>query len=245
LTRKSHGSTLSAKVKSVYNMVLSDVQAVTRGAGAVDALRRAIVTCRLAPGSRLIQEELAERLGISRIPLREALRRLEGEGLVLIEPNRGAIVRPLDSRDVHQLYELRLVLERTALVACAERFEDLRGATAAKAAEAALAAKRRDLGRLIELDCAFHGELAGAGGNAHVVHALDGSWPQIARAMHLFLNVERYRAGVWAEHAAIVDAIALGDVARAVDLHERHIVVSRDVILTRLREVHHERSRGA
>src|SRR6202165_4723685 len=86
-----------------------------RSESLVDALRDGILTGRYAPGTRLVQEDLAVAFGISRIPLREALRRLEGEGLVVISPNRGAIVRPLSPKDVVDLYDLRLALEGLAL----------------------------------------------------------------------------------------------------------------------------------
>ncbi len=92
----------------------------------VDALREAILTGRYAPGARLVQDDLAAAFGVSRIPLREALRRLEGEGLVVISPNRGAIVRPLAPKDVVDLYDLRLALESLAIRRAAERFADLR-----------------------------------------------------------------------------------------------------------------------
>ena len=84
-------------MRDVYNFM-----AVTLGHGPeprseslLDAMREAILTGRYAPGTRLVQDDLAAAFGVSRIPLREALRRLEGEGLVVISPNRGAIVRPL------------------------------------------------------------------------------------------------------------------------------------------------------
>src|SRR3984893_8789589 len=107
-----------------------------RSEGLVDALREAILTGRYAPGSRLVQDDLAETFGMSRIPLREALRRLEGEGLVVISPNRGAIVRPLAPKDVVDLYDLRLALESLALRRAAERYADVREATARRQEEA-------------------------------------------------------------------------------------------------------------
>jgi DNA-binding GntR family transcriptional regulator len=79
------------------------------------SLREAILTGVLGPGARLRQEDLAERFGTSRIPVREALRALEYEGLVTSEPNRGFTVSELDADDVEEVYDLRIVLEAHAV----------------------------------------------------------------------------------------------------------------------------------
>ncbi len=78
-------------------------------------LRQAIVSGVLQPGDRLMQEELAERLGVSRMPIREALRRLEAEGLVVLQPYRGALVANLSSAELKEIYEIRIALETLAL----------------------------------------------------------------------------------------------------------------------------------
>jgi DNA-binding GntR family transcriptional regulator len=78
-------------------------------------LREAIVSGVLQPGDRLMQEELAERLGVSRMPIREALRRLEAEGLVVLQPYRGALVANLSSVELKEIYEIRIALETLAL----------------------------------------------------------------------------------------------------------------------------------
>lgn len=80
-----------------------------------DRLREAIVSGSLQPGDRLLQEELAERLGVSRMPVREALRRLEAEGLVVLQPYRGALVADLSSLELQEIYEIRIALETLAL----------------------------------------------------------------------------------------------------------------------------------
>jgi DNA-binding GntR family transcriptional regulator len=78
-------------------------------------IKDAIVGGTLAPGARLRQEALAEAIGVSRIPVRSALMQLESEGLVLFHPRRGAVVRSLSAREINEVYELRLLLERHAL----------------------------------------------------------------------------------------------------------------------------------
>ena len=84
-------------------------------------MRAAIVENRYPPGQRLVEQRIAEELGLSRTPVREALRMLEAEGLVVSERNRGAMVRPLSSTEVDDLYGLRIRLESYAVEVATER----------------------------------------------------------------------------------------------------------------------------
>ncbi|MFN2459782.1 MAG: GntR family transcriptional regulator [Candidatus Velthaea sp.] len=206
-----------------------------RSTGVIDALRDAILTGRYAPGEHLVQEELAAAFGISRIPLREALRRLEGEGLVVMSPNRGAVVRPLILKDVVDLYDLRLALESLALRRAAERYVDVRAATQRRHEDARSAIAAQTLPALFHLDRDFHAELAAGSDNPHLIAALDGQWSQIMRVMHAFLSVTDYPPDVWPEHEGIANAVAHGDGALAVARLSAHLLNSRDTILKRLR----------
>jgi DNA-binding GntR family transcriptional regulator len=209
---------------------------LTRHESVLADLREAIVTGAIAPGERLLQVELAERLGVSRIPLREALRTLHGEGLVIIEPNRGAICRPLDGKDVADLYAVRAGLETIAARTAARRRADLVSMVEGLSDEADRALARGDLARLIELDRQYHSSLAKASANAHVAHMLDGCWSQIMRAMHYYFLHDPYRGSVWREHLGIALAVASGDEDEAATLVERHITDSRNSILRGLEE---------
>src|SRR5699024_2733249 len=82
--------------------------------GVYERIRRGIVEGHYPPGSRLVEQRLAEELDVSRTPVREAVRRLESEGLVVVARNRGAVVRPLDEADISDLYEVRARLEAHA-----------------------------------------------------------------------------------------------------------------------------------
>jgi len=206
-----------------------------RSEGLVDALREAILTGRYAPGTRLVQEELADAFGMSRIPLREALRRLEGEGLVVISPNRGAIVRPLAPKDIVDLYELRLALESLALRRAAERYADLRASTKQRHAQARQAIAARNLTALFRLDRDFHADIAAASDNPHLVAALGAQWSQIMRVMHAYFQAGDYPVDTWDDHEAIADAVALGDAELAVERMSAHLTGSRDRILATLR----------
>jgi len=85
-------------------------------------LRRAIIKGDFKPGERLVQTEPAELIGVSRMPIREALRQLESEELVILEPHKGAIVRSLEIKDIKEIYELRSILEPLALRKSMENF---------------------------------------------------------------------------------------------------------------------------
>ncbi len=210
----------------------------TRHDSVLEELRGAIVTGAIAPGERLFQVELAERLGVSRIPLREALRTLHAEGLISIEPNRGAVCRPLEPKDVADLYTVRLALEQLAVRGAASRFADLREATDDRRRRAIPASAARDFPTLIRLDVEFHAALAHASGNEHLEHSLEGCWSQISRAMYFFLSHDAVTEEVWRQHAEIAHAVAFGDTPGAAAVLERHIIDSRKAILRGLGEAH-------
>ncbi len=144
---------------------------------AAQRIRDGILTGEFTSGARLKTAELAARLGVSTMPLREALRKLEGEGLVEIEPNRGATVRQLDQGFVSDLYELnteiRIFSVRRGMPALTlERIRELEALSAAYRAhleagedEAALVANRRFNVRLVEF-----------GGNREALRAFERGW---------------------------------------------------------------------
>lgn len=216
-------------------MVVEDcIQSQTDSA--LSRLREAILTGEIAPGAKLVQEELAARFNMSRIPLREALRTLEGEGLVVSAPRKGVRCRALEVKDVDDLYTLRLAIERLTVRAAAARYIDFRPQTAALALKAERIAGSMDRRPLFHLDRAFHDEIAAASENSHLVRTLSQSWSQIMRAMNYYFKVEAYPQKVWDEHRMIAHAIVVGDPDRAEHLIETHITSSRDILLRGLRE---------
>lgn len=198
----------------------------------LDALREAIVVGHLAAGERLLQEELALQLGASRIPIREALRTLEAEGLVRFERNRGAVVVPLEAGGVTNLYRVREALEDVAVRQAAEaRVPDL-SAPLRPLAEAAAA--RGDLPALIRLDRTFHESIGHASGNPYLERLQGQHWSQIERVMHEYLRFERYPEHVWEEHRAIAQAIEAGRGAEARRCMHRHLAVSLSAVVGHL-----------
>ncbi len=189
---------------------------------AYDAIRQQIVEGSLAPGARVGQAELADQLGISRGSVREALRRLAGDGLVEFEVNRGFFVADFGLEVVLERLEARLLLEpQIARLAAGRRTEadlaalraSIRDERAATTSEAAHDASR-----------AFHLALAAATHNEQLWRLVDGLWiADVGRR----LLARRYATPSWQaddarEHEEILDAVAAGDAARAEELVRRH-----------------------
>lgn len=178
-----------------------------------------------APGDRLREEDVGERLGLSRTPVREALRRLEAEGIVEHRPRVGAVIRSLSHTEIVELYEMRVVLERTAAEMAAkhgtlpefEALNDLNDRIEAERSNPAV-------GAAINQD--FHLGLYLAGRNRFLLEA--------ARALNnslLLLGPTTYTDSdridvVVRQHRAIVDALKTGDVAAAGAAAEAHLQTS-------------------
>lgn len=190
---------------------------------AYEQLRALILAGDLTPGSRLAQAEMAERLGVSRTPVREALRRLAGEGLVEFHPNRGFRTADLGLEAVLRRLEVRLLLEPgiTALAAERRRDDDLRELEGAivREAEAPDAAGAHDASR------EFHVLLARASGNVELERTLESLWiVEVGRRlMARRAAVEDWRARDLDEHRDILAAVAAGATETAADLMERHV----------------------
>jgi DNA-binding GntR family transcriptional regulator len=190
---------------------------------AYDEIRGQIVSGALPSGSRLGQGELADRLGISRGSVREALRRLAGDGLVDFEVNRGFFVAETHLDDVRHRLEARLVLEPGIARLAAQRRTDDDLAAMRATIEAEEAAETSD--DVHDASRAFHVAVAAATGNQAFTKLLDSLWiADIGRR----LLAQRRRVGDWQhhdvdEHRAIVEAIAAGDGDRAAALMQAHV----------------------
>jgi DNA-binding GntR family transcriptional regulator len=190
---------------------------------AYEQLRALILAGDLTPGSRLAQAEMADRLGVSRTPVREALRRLAGEGLVEFHPNRGFRTADLGLEAVLRRLEVRLLLEPGIAALAAERRgdDDLRELKRAivREAEASDAAGAHDASR------EFHILLARASGNFELERTLESLWiVEVGRRlMARRAAVEDWRARDLDEHRRILAAVAAGAAETAADLMERHV----------------------
>jgi DNA-binding GntR family transcriptional regulator len=183
-----------------------------------------IVAGELPPGSRLRQEALAEELGVSRTPLREALARLVSEGLVEFVPNRGATVASRDFSDMEEAWLARLVIEPGAARLAAERREPA-GIERMRKSVVRQRSVANDVTASFAVNRDFHLALVAASGNTHLLQFCELLW--LSRiGVPIFVRQARDREQVlaWADdHAAIAEAVAAGSAARAERLTRDHI----------------------
>lgn len=186
---------------------------------------------RLDEGGRLTEDSISRQLGISKSPVREALNRLESEGLIRIEPRKGAFLRSYSIKEVQDLYDVREALEAHAVATATitpELVEALRRSVE-RAHEFVLANNKL---RYIEEDVRFHTLLAGAAGNQLLSRSLENIQQQVWLFRRKTYDFSRSRAV--AAHTAIVKALAKGDKEAAGRLMREHIAHVRDKLVSYL-----------
>jgi DNA-binding GntR family transcriptional regulator len=193
---------------------------------ACDQIRTWIVTGRLAPGSRLVENVLAEELGVSRIPVREALKQLQTEGFVDIAPRRGAVVAEVSMKEAEDFYEVRSALESFAARKAAQCHKPADLDRLQRIVEDGRKALRMEAWpELTRLNSAFHEAIAAATGNDHLVELMAAYGLKLAWIFSA--SAQRRGAAAWTEHEEIIAAIADGDAELAEVLAARHIVRSQ------------------
>ncbi len=200
---------------------------------AVSELRIAILTGVLPPGHRIKPEQLARQLGVSRMPVRQALSILEREGLVKNDRWRGTVVTPLDAALILNIYDLRGILERAVAANVAQQNFDsskVRGIIAV----GRQVASAGDITRNLELDLSFHTELYDAFDNPVLSEVMVGLWGHVRRVMHAAVISPEYRTEAWDQHEAIIDAIDARDPERAAAVAGDHIASASRVALHNL-----------
>jgi DNA-binding GntR family transcriptional regulator len=183
---------------------------------AYDAILAAICDGRLAPGSRLNQDDLAARMGISRQPVGQALSVLKAQSFVRDTGRRGLIVAPLEREFLLSVYELREALDSLAASLAAQRCTPRDAAEGRKlVAEGRDAEKSGRVDSLIEADIRFHLWICRVAGNPLLAETMRLYWNHLRRAMAAVLRDPRHRTEIWDEHEAILEAIVGHDPAEA------------------------------
>jgi DNA-binding GntR family transcriptional regulator len=201
-------------------------KAGSRGQQVIEALRTAIISGRFEPGERLIESALSAELGTSRGPVREALRQLESEGLVMSFPYRGAVVLGVSDEEVQEvLIPIRLTLERYSFALALEKMTDDDFAELAKQIWVMeQAGKSNDLVKLVEADLCFHEIVISASGQLHTVQIWRTIWPRIRAYFYRYERSRSFEDTV-EEHRALLAALQTRDPAIALAQLERHIDV--------------------
>lgn len=195
----------------------------------VDAqLRRAILTGEFAPGDRLRAEHLAERWGVSPTPLRETFMRLAGEGFVVIEPQRGARVAPLDLESAIEVYEMRVLLDPVALD------RSIRAGGPALVAEvesshARLDRRHRDVADRFEAHRDFHRALVAHCPNRRLVRQVEQLLDHSQRFQAIGMRTGR-SGDARLEHRQLLEAVRLGDRRTATKVLEAHLRSTLDAL---------------
>jgi GntR family transcriptional regulator of gluconate operon len=205
----------------------------------VAALRRAIILGELRPGLHLEEPALAEKFGVSRIPVREALTRLAHEGLVRLEPRRGAFVVGVTEAEIHDIYEMRRLIEVHAIRSATQQATPdglLQLRVQAEAFHDAVQANAAE--RYAEPDVRFHRHIVVLGGNQRLLAA----WDPIGGLIATFLSITntRYRnlPGSAASHFRMVDLIAERDAAAAAAELEGHLANGEAIMHQAMREIY-------
>lgn len=200
-----------------------------------NTLRQAILRGELKPGERLMEIALANRLGVSRTPVREAIRMLELEGLVIMIPRRGAQVAQITEQDLNDVLEVRLGLEELAVRFACERITDEEiKALGMAVKEFEKKMSNNDLSAQAEADVKFHEIIYGATHNRRLIQIINNIREQMYRYRIEYLKDVESRKTLVKEHYEICDALKRRDAESAVEKMCIHIRNQQEAILRSL-----------
>jgi DNA-binding GntR family transcriptional regulator len=190
-----------------------------------ERIRSLIIDGALMPGDRLVEPDLAKRLGVSRTPLREAMLQLDSEGFVRVTPRRGAVVSALSHADATETYQVKGVLEAyAARLACARLQPDtMETLTSLHQRMCRLAtARTKDVRTLLQLNAEFHQTLSDASGNEKLAGYVRSLRAQALRYNYIYLSVLSHLAPSMKEHERILAALVKRDAALVERLVRAH-----------------------
>lgn len=204
-------------------------------------IRRAIVTNAYRSGERIKVAEAAKRFGFSAMPVREALRKLEGEGLLTILPNRGAVVRTIDADFLRDFYEVRTALVSVALERLVPRLTvDMLRELAMLVDAHVAAVERGDLNEIILANRALHMRLFDMSGNKEAMRLYELGW-ELVHALRLRLRYGPQRLQtVIEEHRLLLDGLRQHDLAACIAVLRMHNMAGLEDMLRRMHSRHAE-----
>ena len=189
-----------------------------------NTLRQAILRGELKPGERLMEIQLANKLGVSRTPVREAIRKLELEGLVLMIPRKGAEVADITEKSLRDVLEVREALEELAVrLACDKITREGIGELKKAAQDFRRVLKSNDITEIAEADVCFHDVICIATENQKLVQLLNNLREQMYRYRIEYLKDPRVYGKLLAEHEEIIRHIESGEKEKAAKVVSQHI----------------------
>lgn len=203
-----------------------------------NSLREAIIVGELKPGERLMEVQLAEKMGVSRTPVREAIRMLELEGLVNMLPRKGAHVAELSEKDIMDVLEVRAVLDGLATGLASKRItdEEIKNLKHVQSQFAA-SVEKDNLQGIIKKDVEFHEIIYRASRNEKLIQILNNLREKVQRFRVIYLKDYVSPRELIKEHAEIIDAVASKNTKGAVAMAEKHIRNQEDLIIKSIKAI--------
>lgn len=196
-----------------------------------EELKMQILTGRIEPGTRMMEIELAEEMGVSRTPIREAIRKLEKEGLVTIEPRKGAYASDVSTEDMVEILEVRQIMEGLAAELAASRVQEVQLDQLREAEERYNAAVASgDTEQMIKYDSQFHKMIVEASNNKTLMQLIEPLQEMALRFRYLYYHDLNRAMNMPHEHDEIIDAIATGDQEQAKLAASMHIKRLKDAV---------------
>lgn len=201
-----------------------------------NTLRKAILTGELKPGERLMEIHLANRLGVSRTPIREAIRKLELEGLVIMIPRRGAEVAQITEKSLKDVLEVRRALDAPCAELACDRISDEEKERLRQACNAFdHATVTGDATTIAAADVAFHDIIVQATGNARLIQLINNLSEQMYRYRFEYIKDESGHDNLVNEHRMIYESIIEQDKARAAEAARLHIDNQEKSVIRQIR----------
>jgi DNA-binding GntR family transcriptional regulator len=198
-----------------------------------ERIRHDIISCVLAPGTEISEAQLCSQYKIGKAPVRMALHRLAHDGLVRAIPRRGYRVTPVTLKDIHDVFELRLMLEPAAARMAAGKVDAQRLRALDEVSRSGYApGDPRSISRFLEASMAFQVAIARATGNARLADAIEQLLDEMTRLLHLGLGLRDRSQELSREHRALVKALARGDGDMAERICREQIEAARSMVLS-------------
>lgn len=203
-----------------------------------NTLRQAILKGELEPGERLMEIQLAERLGVSRTPIREAIRKLELEGLVIMIPRKGAEVAKISEKNLKDVLEVRRAMEELAVELACERMSDegLEQLSLAQAEVAKAISEGQDLTNIAEADEHYHDVIYDGTGNRRLIQLINNLREQMYRYRIEYIKDKNKRVVLIREHEQITKALQARSVQSAKEAIREHIDNQEITVAKNLKE---------